>query len=132
MVRRNVGVGRDDLLFGIEREVLLEFEIAERAREGEVAVDAAEFDKAAGGSDTLRLLCTLVWSGFTFTIARRSGTAERIHGRRTPVGRLVVKGERLGLALVAQHCTRVTRVCLCHQHPLVRPDDYVVIQHPRL
>lgn len=58
-MRNDVGVGSDDLLLGFEGQVLLEFEIAQGAREGEVAVDTAEFDKAACRGDTGRLLCAI-------------------------------------------------------------------------
>lgn len=55
-VRDDLGVGGDDLGFGFQRKVLLELEIPERSGEGEVTVDAAEFDKSARRGDPRSLL----------------------------------------------------------------------------
>lgn len=95
LVLQNLGVGRDNLLLRLQSEVLLKLEVADGTRQCEVAwmlagridatrtVYASKLYKAAGSSDTRSLLL---------------------------VGRLVVVGHGLGLALVPENGPRVSRV----------------------
>ena len=50
-VNGNVGVCRDNLLLGRKLGALLEFEIADCARQSKVAVHTAKIDEATGSSD---------------------------------------------------------------------------------
>lgn len=54
-MRLHVGEGGDDLSFRRELGALLEFEVANGARQGEVSVDATEIDETAGSSNTVLL-----------------------------------------------------------------------------
>ena len=49
LVNHNIGVGRDNLLLGRQLGALLELEIANGSRQGQVSVHAAKVDEATGG-----------------------------------------------------------------------------------
>jgi hypothetical protein len=66
---------------------LLEFEVANGTRQGEVAVDAAKIDEAACSLDTGLLGCEM------------SVESVGVGGELAFVLRLVVEGERLGASL---------------------------------
>lgn len=55
IVRLDVGEGRHDLGLGRELGTLLELKVSNGPGEGQVAVDAAEIDKASGGVDAVLL-----------------------------------------------------------------------------
>lgn len=57
IVDSHVWVGSHDLLFGRELGALLEFEITDGTRKGEVAVDTAEVDETTCSADTGLLAC---------------------------------------------------------------------------
>jgi len=56
-VRIHVREGGDDLVLGREIGALLEFEVADCARQGEVAIDTTEVDKSTSSRDTVLLRC---------------------------------------------------------------------------
>ena len=60
VVYLDVGEGSDYLLLGREICALLELEIADGTRQGEVAIDTAEVDKTAGCLNTGLLGCKLL------------------------------------------------------------------------
>jgi hypothetical protein len=60
IVYLDIWEGSDNLLLGRKVGALLELEIAYRARQGEVAVDAAKIDKAACRLDACLFGCALL------------------------------------------------------------------------
>lgn len=95
LVLVGVGVGRDGLLLGREVQLLLVFQVAERARQVQVAVDAAVNDLRPALGDSVY-----------FNLALR----------------LVVKTERRALATRAHHAATVSRVG--HEELLLRVVDH--------
>lgn len=91
----------DDLLLRGEIGALLELEVAYRAGQGEVAVDAAEVDEASSSLDTCLLSC-----GMSARLLRGR------HGTLTLVLGLVVEREGLCTAFYTKDCARVTGVGL--------------------
>jgi hypothetical protein len=67
----NVGEGSDNLLLRREVGALLELEVTYRAGEGEVAVDTAKVNEAAGSLDTGLLGCALL-AGYNVSFANRN------------------------------------------------------------
>jgi len=57
VVNGDLWKGSDDLLLRWEVGALLEFEIANGAREGEVAVDSAKVDKSTGCANSCLFAC---------------------------------------------------------------------------
>lgn len=80
-----LGIRSDYLLLGLQCKVLLELKVSDGTRQCKVAVDAAKLDKATRRGDTSSLFL---------------------------VCRLVVLGEGLGFALVAEDGAGVACVCL--------------------
>lgn len=56
LMHLDVGVGGNDLVLGGELGALLELKIANSTGQGQVAVDAAEVDKATRGCDSILLV----------------------------------------------------------------------------
>jgi hypothetical protein len=113
LVLDDIRVRGDNLCLGRDRVVLLVLKVTERAREGEVPVDAAKLDVPSSSDDAIALGCKRRreeakmgrrWSRFA-----AQKTAERV---LTLVLRFVVVAERLSLALDAEHTPRVACVCL--------------------
>ncbi len=52
LVDDDIGIGRDNLLLGGELGALLELEVSDGSREGQVSVDAAKVDKATSSRDS--------------------------------------------------------------------------------
>lgn len=64
IVCHHVGKGCDYLLLRREVGALLEFEVANSAGQGEIAVDSTEIDKASSGADA----CLLTYTRYKGTI----------------------------------------------------------------
>lgn len=79
LVDFDIGEGGDDLGLGCEFGALLEFEVSDGAREGEVAVDAAKVDKATSGRDAGLLSCGRDFMSVHSTFRRRPGE-QRVAG----------------------------------------------------
>lgn len=101
LVDLDVREGSDDLLLRGKIGALLEFEVAYRTGQGEVAVDTAKVDEASCGLDTCLLGCG--WS---------AQSSHLVLALLTLVLGLVIEGKGLCAAFDAQDCARVTRVCL--------------------
>jgi hypothetical protein len=101
LVYLDIGERGDDLLLRGKIGALLELEVAYRAGESEVAVDAAKVDEASSGLNACLLGWRVLAQFFTLDWALL-----------TLILRLVVERERLCAALDTQDCTRVTGVGL--------------------
>lgn len=100
---RDIGEGGDDLLLWWKVCALLELEISDRAREGEVAIDATEVYEATRGAYPCLLACG---------VCQRSFGLCKHHGVQTLVLGLVVKGQRLRSALDAKDGPGIASVAL--------------------
>lgn len=57
LVNRHVGKGGDNLVFGGQFCALFEFKVADGARQGQVAIDAAKVNKSTGSRNAVSLIC---------------------------------------------------------------------------
>lgn len=76
VVHHDVGVCGHDLLLGSKLGALLELEVADRSRQGQVAVHPSEVDKATSGGDS----CLLAWE------PKKQGSETHVRSWRSTLG----------------------------------------------